>query len=301
VGEVAYSPSPMPSTSTPNSGSETVSVRDLLRRASAALGAGPEAVLDSELLVAEATEMDRTALITHPETTANADQIADLESLLARRMSGEPMAYVLGYWGFWTLEFMTRPGTLVPRPETELLVERALVLSTDPVARILDLGTGSGAIALALASERPRAEITATEASDPAFALARDNAAANELELELLLGDPEDWFLPVTARQFDLIVSNPPYVAIDDPALEPEVARFEPTEALLAGADGLDDLRSIIAGASGHLLAGGWLVVEHGYQQGPAVRALFAGAGFEQIDTHRDLAGHERVTEGRRL
>jgi release factor glutamine methyltransferase len=289
----------MPPTSTPGSDPGAISVRDLLRKASAALGGGPDAVLDSELLVAEATEQDRPALIAHPERLVETDQIASFEAMLARRAAGEPMAYVLGFRGFWTLDLMTRPGVLIPRPETELVVERALVMVTEPATRVLDLGTGSGAIALALASEHPRAEVTATEASDTAFEMARENASANALEIELLMGDPEDWFLPVTARRFDLIVSNPPYIAKGDPALAPEVERYEPTEALISGDDGLDDLRAIIAGAPTHLEANGWLIVEHGYEQGPAVRALFAEAGFSQIDTHRDLAGYERVTEGR--
>jgi release factor glutamine methyltransferase len=290
---VAYSPSPMAPTTTPTT------IRDLLRRAQTALGEGTASVLDAELLVSAATDLSRSALLAHPEAAVAVDAIGRFEAWLARRASGEPMAYLLGHWGFWSLELVVRPGVLVPRPETEGVVERAMLRLERPTPRILDLGTGSGAIALALASEHPTAEVTATEASEAAFEVARENAAATELEVELLLGDATDWFLPVTARRFDLIVSNPPYVAEGAPELEVAVAAHEPPEALLAGADGLDALRAIISGAPDHLAAGGWLIVEHGFDQGARVRALFADAGFDEVATYRDLAGHERVTEGR--
>jgi len=289
----------MASTSTPDSDPGARSVRALLREAQAALGGGQDSVLDAELLVAAASGRDRAALLAHPEDEVGGPALETFNSLLGRRVAGEPMAYLLGTWGFWTLDLAVGPGVLVPRPETELLVELAGERISDPFARVLDLGTGSGAIALAIASEHPQAEVTATEASDTAFAYARRNLRDTGMEVELLLGDPDDWYLTVTARRFDLILSNPPYVAIGDPALEAAVAAHEPSAALLAGDDGLDALRAIIAGAPEHLEIDGWLLVEHGYDQGPAVRALFATAGFSEVSTRRDLAGHERVTLGR--
>ena len=287
----------MPPTTTP--AGET-SVRALLRQGQQALGAAPESVLDAELLLAAVTGRDRSALLAHPEAVVETAAIERYQALIARRAGGEPVAYLLGTRGFWTLDLAVGPGVLVPRPETELLVELALerLAGREDSPRTLDLGTGSGAVALALASERPDAEHTATEVSDVAFGYARRNADANGLEVELLLSDPADWYLTVSGRRFDLIVSNPPYVAAGDPALEAQVAAHEPEEALISGADGLDALRAIVAGASAHLEAGGAMLLEHGHDQGAVVRALLEEAGFSAVTTHRDLSGHARVTVG---
>jgi release factor glutamine methyltransferase len=189
---------------------------------------------------------------------------------------------------------------LIPRPETELVVERALAhFPAGAAFDALDLAAGSGAVALAIASERPHCRVTATDVSEAAVATARGNTARLGLErrVEVVHGS---WFEPVAGRTFDLIASNPPYIAADDPRVEPAVRRYEPPQALFAGPTGLEALRAIVADAPQHLVAGGWLIVEHGDAQGAAVRGLFEAAGFADVRTHRDLAGRERCTEGRR-
>src|SRR5690606_29533287 len=223
---------------------------------------------------------------------------ARFEALVARRAAGEPVAYLVGTRGFWRLELAVTPDTLVPRPETELLVELALA-RIDPraAARVADLGTGSGAIALAIAGERPRARVVATDASAAALEVARANAAA------LGLGNVEfrhgDWWAPLAGERFALVASNPPYIADGDAHLAQGDLRFEPRAALASGADGLDAIRAIVAGAPAHLRDGGWLLVEHGWEQGAAVRALFEAAGFDEVATERDLEQRDRVTLGR--
>lgn len=247
--------------------------------------------LDAELLLAHVLDAPRATVIARDDRVLTPEEQGDFERLLARRVAGEPLAYLTGTREFWSLELEVTKDVLVPRPETELLVEWGAALGG---AAILDLGTGSGAIALALARERPQARVAAVERSAAALAVARRNAAAHGLAVEFLEGR---WFEPLAGRRFDLIVSNPPYVAEDDPHLAD--LRFEPRLALTAGADGLEALREIVAGARAHLNAGGWLLVEHGAAQGAAVRELFARAGFAGVETRRDLAGHERATGGR--
>jgi len=217
--------------------------------------------------------------------------------LLARRVAGEPVAYLLGHRGFWTLDLAVSPATLIPRPETELLVELALArLPADTPLAVADLGTGSGAIALALASERPQVDVTATDLSAAALDMARGNAARNGLaRVRFVQGA---WFAPLQGMRFDLIASNPPYIASNDPHLQQGDLRHEPATALASGIDGLDDLRLIVADAGAHLLPGGWLLIEHGWDQGAAIRALFEHAGFEQVYTERDLEQRDRVTRG---
>jgi release factor glutamine methyltransferase len=199
-----------------------------------------------------------------------------------------------GTQGFWTLELEVTPDVLVPRPETELLVELTLARMGEHGA-LVDLGTGSGAIALALKSERPGWQITATDRSAAALAVATRNAARLGLDVECLHGD---WYAPLAGRRFDVIVSNPPYVAPDDPCLAGDGLRHEPRTALAAAEAGLADLAVIVAGAAAHLLPGGWLLLEHGTTQGESVRALLTQAGFTAVETHTDLAGHPRVTLG---
>lgn len=255
--------------------------------------------LDAELLLAHVLDASRAAVIAGDERELSPEQQGDFEQLLARRAAGEPLAYLTGVKEFWSLELEVTPAVLVPRPETELLVEWALaVLPPGRPAHVLDLCTGSGAIALALARERPQARIVASDLSAAALDVARRNARRLALgNVQCLSGNFYDIpGLPDGSHGFDLIVSNPPYVAEGDPHLA-DLA-FEPALALTSGPDGLDALRAIVAGAGARLRAGGWLLLEHGADQGPAVRDLCERAGLRAVQTRRDLAGHERATGG---
>lgn len=257
---------------------------------------GATPALDAEVLLAHALSVSRTRLRSHPEEIPGADAAARVLALIERRAAGEPVAYIIGRKGFWSLELDVSPAVLVPRPETELLVERALALHPGTEADVADLGTGSGAIALALASARPQWRIVATDLSAEALAVARANAAALGLtRVEMVQGD---WLTCLHGRSFHLLVSNPPYVAAADPALgQPELMR-EPRLALVAAEEGLAALRAIIRDAPGHLERGGWLLLEHGAAQAAAVAGALVARGFAQVRSHRDLAGRERMTEG---
>ncbi|MBC7161599.1 MAG: peptide chain release factor N(5)-glutamine methyltransferase [Immundisolibacter sp.] len=250
---------------------------------------------DCALLLALALDVPRTWLLAHGEQRPDAAALARFETLLQRRLAGEPMAYLRGRQGFWSLELDVTPEVLVPRPETELLVELALARMGE-CGRLADLGTGSGAIALALASARPHWQIVATDRSAAALAVAAGNAARLGSSVEFRHGD---WFAPLAGERFDLIVSNPPYIAAHDACLEGDGVRCEPRAALVAGDAGLADLAAIIAGSATHLSPGGGLLLEHGADQAPAVRALLAAWAFDAIATHADLAGRPRVTFGR--
>ncbi|WP_303637991.1 peptide chain release factor N(5)-glutamine methyltransferase [Stenotrophomonas tuberculopleuritidis] len=276
------------------------SLRQVVAEASARLG-GVDARHEAELLLLHVLDCPRSWLFTHAtEPLAAADQAA-FEALLARRAAGEPVAYLTGRRGFWTLDLEVDPATLIPRPETELLVELALDrLPLDRALQLADLGTGSGAIALALASERPQAQVLATDASPGALAVAARNAARHELRNVRFAEGGHDWYAPLQGARFDLIASNPPYIASDDPHLEQGDLRFEPATALASGVDGLEDIRRIIDGGQAHLLPGGWLLIEHGWDQGAAIRALFDAAGFAQVQTVQDLEQRDRVTLGQR-
>lgn len=233
------------------------------------------------------------SLIARPERAIEGAAAARFATLASRRARGEPVAYLLAEREFYGRRFAVSPAVLVPRPETELLVELALArLRTAPASRVLDLGTGSGCIAVTLALECPTAAVVAVDRSVDALAVARSNARRLGATVEFVTGD---WYEAVGGR-FDLIVANPPYVAAGDPHLAD--LRHEPQQALVAGADGLADLRRIVAGAPAHLDGGGTLVVEHGHDQGARVHTLFAQAGFASIETHRDLAGIERACTG---
>jgi release factor glutamine methyltransferase len=237
--------------------------------------------------------------MTHLERIPDANVSRHYRELIERRAAGEPLAYLLGVKEFWSLSLGVSPAVLVPRPETELLVERALALHPRPYGRVADLGTGSGAIALAVAVERPDWQIVATDVSLEALSTARANAAALHLAgVEFALGN---WFEPLRGRTFELIVSNPPYVAADDPAMQDPALRFEPRVALTPGRDSLACLREIIRAAPEHLERDGWLVLEHGADQASAVARELVGRGFRSVRSHRDLAGHERVTEAQFL
>ncbi len=271
-------------------------VRQLLADAAAALP-GVEGRHEAELLLLQVLGRERSWLFAHATDTVGDAEASAFAALLARRVAGEPVAYLLGRRGFWTLDLAVSPATLIPRPETELLVELSLArLPADRPLAVADLGTGSGAVALALASERPQARLIATDISAAALAVARGNAERNGLaNVQFRHGS---WFDPLQGLRFDLIASNPPYIASDDPHLQQGDLRHEPPGALASGHDGLDDIGRIVAGASVHLLPGGWLLIEHGWDQGAAIRALFAQAGFTQVGTMRDLEQRERVTCG---
>jgi release factor glutamine methyltransferase len=253
---------------------------------------------DAEALLLHALGRDRAWLFAHGRDPVVAATAQAFDALVARRAAGEPVAYLTGRRGFWTLDLAVTPATLIPRPETELLVELALErVDAGPGRRIADLGTGSGAIALALASERPQARVVATDLSPAALEVARANARAHGLgHVDFRQGA---WWAPLSGERFDLVASNPPYIAADDPHLAQGDLRFEPPTALAAGADGLADIRLIVADAPAHLLPGGWLLFEHGWDQGAAVAALLAERGFTAVATVQDLEVRDRVTLGR--
>ncbi|MFN9732135.1 MAG: peptide chain release factor N(5)-glutamine methyltransferase [Pseudomonadota bacterium] len=274
-----------------------MTIAALMRGAAARLG-GDTSRADAELLLAHALGCDRAWLFAHADEPCAPDAATRFESLVARRAAGEPVAYLTGRRGFWTLDLEVGPGVLVPRPETELLVEFALVrIAHSAPAVVLDLGTGSGAIALAVAAERPQAAVVAVDASAEALTSARANAA--RLGLSRVVFAHGDWFAPVAGRRFDLVLANPPYIPERDPHLTRGDLRFEPRVALAAGADGLDAIRRIAAAAPAHLAAGGWIAIEHGFDQAPAARTLLADAGLREVASIIDLAGHERITHAR--
>ena len=270
-------------------------VREILRDAALRIG-GQSARLDAELLLSDALARPRTWLFAHDESVPDAALLAVFDAALQRRLAGEPIAYIRGTACFWSLELEVSATTLVPRPETELLVEIALAALPPARQEVLDLGTGSGAIALALAHERPGWSVLGVDVDPDSVALATRNATRLGLRAEFLQGS---WYAPLTGRRFDAIVSNPPYIADGDPCLAaPGVCR-EPLRALVAGQDGLAALRDVVAGAPAHVLPGGLLACEHGAAQGGAVRALLRAAGFLEVETREDLAGLPRVSFGR--
>ena len=256
----------------------------------------PTPRLDAELLLAQALGKSRGYLHTWPEREPEASQLERFQAALARRRAGEPVAYILGRQGFWSLDLDVASHTLIPRPDTELLVETALALLPATPLQVLDLGTGTGAIALALACERPAWQVTGVDRVAEAVALAQGNGT--RLQLANARFAESCWFSALAWQRFQLIVSNPPYIAAADPHLSQGDVRFEPSSALVAGIDGLDDIRLIIEQAPEHLLAGGWLLLEHGFDQAEAVRELLAQRGFAAVDSRRDLGGHQRISLG---
>lgn len=257
----------------------------------------PSAVLDSELLLAHALGKQRSFLRTWPEHQPQPAQIEVFQRLLARRRGGEPIAYLLGEQGFWSLDLRVSDATLIPRPDTERLVELALEHGPAGGARVLDLGTGTGAVALALASERPAWQITATDVVPAAIALAESNRA--RLMLANVRLQQSDWYAALDSAPFDLIVSNPPYIRSADPHLQRGDVRYEPASALVSGDDGLDAIRHIIQHAPDYLSKDGWLLLEHGWDQADAVVALLGERGFVEARSWQDLGGQQRVSGGR--
>jgi release factor glutamine methyltransferase len=276
------------------------SVAGILTRAAKILAPTSDSPrLDAEILLAHVTGKNRTHLRAWPEKQLLPAVAAEFWRLVGQRREGAPIAYLTGLKEFWSREFLVSSEVLIPRPETETLVERALVIvPRDRAARILDMGVGSGAIAITLALERPLAQVTALDLSPAALAVARRNARLHHAGNVRLL--QSDWFSTLADdERFDLIVTNPPYIAENDPHLAQGDVRFEPSVALSSGPDGLSDIRRIIREAPAHLVSGGWLLLEHGYDQAEAVRTLLRHAGFWAVDSHADLQGHWRVSGGR--
>ncbi|WP_372986574.1 peptide chain release factor N(5)-glutamine methyltransferase [Marinobacter sp.] len=267
----------------------------LIREASRRI-ASDTSRLDAELLLSHVTGLGRTSFRAWPERVVEPAQVAAFEALVTERVAGKPIAYLLGHQEFWSLSLKVSPSTLIPRPDTECLVEVALSLPLPGKARVLDLGTGTGAIALALASEHPDWQVSACDTVDEAVALARENARALGLSVSVVRSH---WFDDLPPGSFDLIVSNPPYIKEGDHHLAEGDVRFEPGSALVSGVDGLEDIREIVTRAPDWLAGNGWLLVEHGYDQAGAVQALFRVRGFESVESRQDYGQRDRMTLGR--
>jgi release factor glutamine methyltransferase len=280
----------------------SISIAQCLRRAGELESSSDSARLDIELILCHLVQKNRTWLFTWPEKTLTSDQQQLFEEYVQRRKSGEPIAHILGQREFWSLPLAVNNSTLIPRPDTELLVEAVLDLfaqdAPQQLRRCLDLGTGTGAIVLAVASEKPQWKLLGVDRSTDAVALAEQNRAA--LGFEHVEIKHSNWFESIPAQTFDVIVSNPPYINPQDPHLTQGDVRFEPLSALIADNKGLADIEWIIAQSGNYLTAQGWLLLEHGYDQGQAVRDLLSERGFMQIETRRDYGGNERVTLGRK-
>lgn len=267
-----------------------------LREAVSELSESESPKRDAEILLEHVTGKSRTYLLAFGETLLTAEQEAQLAALLARRKTGEPVAHLVGEREFWSLPLYVSAATLIPRPDTECLVEQALARLSTAACSILDLGTGTGAIAVALATERPDCTVTAVDVMPDAVTLAQRNVERLGLGNVTVL--QSSWFTALENRLFALIVSNPPYIDEHDPHLAQGDVRFEPLTALVAAHEGLADLDHIVTLSRQHLLPGGWLLVEHGWTQGNAVRALFTNAGYREVATCRDYGGNERLTLG---
>jgi release factor glutamine methyltransferase len=254
----------------------------------------PIPLLEARILVGHALALSRIQLITQSERILNKDEAERVSALVNRRLAGEPIAYIVGEREFFGLALKTTPAVLIPRPDTELLVELALE-RLPPGGSLLDMGTGSGAIAIAVAHTAPQASVTASDVSEEALTVAKENAARHQAKVEFLRSD---WYEAVGNRRFDVIASNPPYILANDPHLSEGDLRFEPAGALTDNADGLSALRILIEHAPEHLAPAGWLLMEHGYDQSQAVRQLLQQRGFKQVRSWEDLAGIERVSGG---
>jgi release factor glutamine methyltransferase len=250
---------------------------------------------EAKSLAQHALGVSRAWLVARLDDPIDVQQARTIERLYARRQGGEPVAYITGEREFHSLDFAVGPAVLIPRPETELLVDLALQTLAGRGGRVLDLGTGSGAVAVAIAHRAPDAEVWAVDASEKALDVARANAARHHAHIRFVRSD---WFSRLAAERFDVIVGNPPYVAAHDPHLAAGDVRYEPRDALVSGSDGLDAIRAIVAQAARHLEAGGWLFLEHGWDQAERSRDLLAACGFHEVESWPDLAGIERVSGG---
>lgn len=273
-------------------------IQQALAWAKSQLASSDSAALDARVLLAFMLDTTQAWLLTWPDKMLSEAQFERFRQLIAQRAEGRPVAHITGYRDFWSLTLEVSPTTLIPRPDTEILVEQALMCLPAVDANVLDLGTGTGAVALAIASECASAQVTGVDIVADAVALAKDNARRNAISNATFL--QSNWFDAVQGEQFSVIVSNPPYVETRSPYLSQGDVRFEPASALTSGHDGLDDIRKIICQARGFLNAEGWLLLEHGFDQGEAIQALMRNNKYEDIATICDLAGHPRVTLGRR-
>ncbi len=276
--------------------SHETTIAALLSRTASLASVSDTPRLDLEVLLCHVMQQSRSYLYTWPERVVETLLVRRFEHLLERRMLGEPVAYLVGTKDFWSLSLHVNTSTLIPRPESELLVETALELIDRPEARVLDLGTGTGAIALALASERTRWRILAVDIVAEAVELAKKNC--HDLGLMNVSIAQGDWFEHLTDQRFDAIVSNPPYIEANDPHLREGDVRFEPVSALIAERNGLAEIEFIVTNAGQYLTTGGWLLVEHGYQQGHQIRALLVSSGFGHVATRKDGGARERVSLG---
>lgn len=271
-------------------------VSEALDWATEQLSESDDARLDSQILLAYALNVSRTWLFTWPDKALDGATLTAFNALIEERKSGTPIAYITGYRDFWSLRLKVTPDTLIPRADTELLVETALTLkNVEKSCDVIDLGTGTGAIALSLANECPSWRITATDINPETLAVAKENAQTLELAVSF---KESAWFDAINDR-YDLVISNPPYIESDDPHLQQGDLRFEPAGALASGQDGLDDIRRLVQQALKHLKKDGYLLLEHGYQQAEAVRSLMAKAGYIDIETHQDIEDRDRVTLGK--
>ncbi len=273
-------------------------IKSVLHKAQTKLaGISDSPALDAELLLAFCLDKNHSYLFTWPDNVVDEAQLTRFNQLIEKRLTDYPVAYLLGTKAFWTLDLLVTPDVLIPRPETELLVEIALEKISEirmKAPKILDLGTGSGAIALALASERPDAKITACDYSSKALEVAKKNAELNKLDKQLTFIE-SDWFSNINDSDFDLIVSNPPYIAPDDPHLV-QTIRHEPQQALVADNAGMKDIENIIKDSKDHLKKGCWLMIEHGYDQKDQTLALFKKFGYEEATNYQDIAQNPRLS-----
>lgn len=276
-----------------------LTVDALLDEAASNLAGHIEAKREAQILLGHALGVSRAWLSAHGDDVAQARAATVFRDLVRRRRAGEPVAYLVGMREFYGLDFRVSPDVLIPRADTETLIDAALEILTPPAGlEVLDLGTGNGCVAITIAHERSAARVTAVDVSVAALNVARENAVAIGVDVEFVRGT---WFEPLAGRRFDLIVSNPPYVAAGDPHLQQGDLRFEPAAALVSGVDGLTDIRTIVAGAPAFLRAGGWLLFEHGYDQAGVCRDLLYDAGFAEVIGRADIAGLPRVAGGRLL
>ena len=278
---------------------QPMTIQSALAHGKACLVDDPEAVRAAEILLQHILAVPRSYLYAHTEQALSDEQSSSYQAMIQQRLQGMPIAYLIGHRSFWTLDLKVNSDTLIPRPETELLVEQILAATDSKRAySVLDLGTGSGAIAIALASERPHWQITACDQSKAALQIAQQNA--QQFQITTIQFIHSDWFQAFSEQQFDIIVANPPYLTSSDPHLYQGDLRFEPLSALASGKDGLDDLRIIIQNSCNHLNEHGLLIVEHGYDQGIAVLELFTQSAFRNIQSAKDWQGHLRTCSGRK-